>query len=408
MMLAMLVGQKRVSCRIRAQRMCSAVLLVEIFLLLCSSNTFGQIPSAGKTDQHRLHGGIAITPEEIKAAVIRVSDLEQGTGAEVVYSEVNNTTRTRAQNGRFAPEVIKATGQAIQKLYAYMRQQYGIPSQQVYIIGSSDLKADNLEELSAEVRFNTGIAIAFLSLESEVRLSIIGTISRRYREGATWFNNRSQSVLIDIGSDQIKGGYQQIRQPLLGNPYYDFAVVGIPQGIMTFTNEVNQEAGIDADINKFSISARKLSERSTRTVLRNELAKKPGLAHRKKVYLSGTIVWAMVTLLYPEDRQSLIPITVDDINNFYQQAVNTPKALMNPDLSQIRDADIRKKVERDLSVLRSKFTPKSLVAGAEILKAVASEYNLQVEGKKILFPRFGDLSTILSYVRIQAENGPQP
>ena len=409
-MLAMLAGQNLRSVLYRYTNlvMLSAFLLTGLFILTFSSNAYGQVSIAGKTDQGKLHGGIEIDPEGIKAAVIRVSDVEQGFGAEVVYTEVFNTALVRAQDGKFAPEAIKAAGQAVRELYTRMQQQYQVPPRQVYIIGSSDLNADNLENLTNEVRDNTGKTITFLSLESEMRLGIIGTIPRRYREGAIRFDNRIHSVLIDIGSDKTKGGYQQFRQPLVGNPYYDFVAVGIPKGTTTFSNEITQAAGEGAGIEKFALSARTLSERSIKAALRNELKVRPGLAHRKKVYLNGEIVRAMMTLLRPEDRQSFIPITVDDINAFHQRAVNTPRALLNPNLSQIRDDEIRKEVERELEVVRSAFTPKSLIAGAEILKAVASEYNFQGEGKKILFARFSHLSLILSYVRLQADNVPRP
>lgn len=401
----MLVGRKR---RLNTLRALPAFLLIALFILAFSSNIFRQISAAGETDQGQLHGGIEIDPEGIKAAVIRVSDVAQGFGAEVIYTEVFNTALTRNQNGRITPEAIKAASQAILKFYTRMRQQYQVPPRQIYVIGSSDLDADNLEELAKEVRNNSGASITFLSIESEVRLSIIGTIPRRYREGATWFDNRSQSAVIDIGSDKTKAGYQQFRQPLLGDPYYDFVAVEIPRGTTSFTDEVNRAAGEDAGINKFAISARALSERSIKAALRNELKKKPGLAYRKKIYLNGAIVRAMTTLLRPEDRQSFISLTIDDINIFYQRAVNSPRLLLNPSLSRIRNDEVRKEVERELEAVRSTFTPKSLIAGAEILKAVASECNFQEEGKKILYARFSNMSSISSYLLLRAGDGPQP
>src|SRR5262245_23821222 len=181
-----------------------------------------------------------------------------------------------------------------------------------------------MEELEAAVITNTSANITFLDLKSEERLDVIGTVPRRYREGGTWFDNRSQSVVIEIGSYKTKGGYQQLRQPLVGDPYYEFVAVGIPKGTASFADQINEAAGEDAGINKFAISARALTESSIKAALRNELNKRPGLSYRKKIYLNGAIVGAMMTLLYPEDRQPFIPITVDDINIFYQQAVSAP------------------------------------------------------------------------------------
>ncbi|MCI0423872.1 MAG: hypothetical protein L0312_32450, partial [Acidobacteria bacterium] len=378
--------------------MLPASLLIGLFILALISNTCRQSSAAGMADQSKLHGGIEIDPEGIRAAVIRASDSEQGSAAEVVYTEVFNTTLRRNQNGKFTPEVIKTAGQAVRRLYTRIQQQYQVPQSQVYVIGSSDLDAENLADLANEVRNATGRTMTFLSLEAEVRLSIIGTIPRRYREGTTWFDNRSQSALIDIGSDNTKGGYQQLRQPLVGNPYYDFVAIEIPKGVASFTNEVNRAAGDGAGIKQFALSARVLSDGYIKAALKNELEKTPGLVYRKKIYLNGALIRAMTTLLRPEDRQLFIPITMDDINTFYQRAVNAPQALLNPNLSKVRDSEMRKEAERDLEAVRSAFTPKNLIAGAEILKTVASECNFQEEGKKILYARFSHLSSILSYV----------
>src|SRR5262249_40279904 len=161
----------------------------------------------------------------------------------------------------------------------------------------------------------------------------------------------------------------QLRQPIVGDPYYEFAAIGIPCGTTSFTDEVNQAAGADAGINKFVISARTLSETSIKAALRNEVKKRPGVLYRKKIYLNGVIVGAMMTLVRPEDRQPIIQITVDDINNFYQQAVSSPQALLNPSLSRIRNEGVRKEVERELEIVKSTFTPKSIIAGAAIMKA---------------------------------------
>jgi len=391
-----------------ARRGLSAFLLTTLFIPAFYSNVYGQVSAARETDQTQLHGGIEIDPEGIKAAVIRVSDTAQGAGAEVIFTEAFNVTLGRDQDGKFTQEVVKTAGRAIKDYYTLIRQQYQVPIRQIHVIGSADLSAGNLEELTAEVRNNTGASITFLDLKSETQLNVIGTVPRRYREGGAWFDNRSQSVVIDIGSFTTKGGYQQLRQPLAGAPYYDFVAVEIPRGITSFTDEVNQAAGEDAGINKFALSARALSESSIKAALRNEFKERPGLLYRKKVYLNGLIVRAMITLLRPEDRQPFIPITVDDINIFYQQAVTSPQGLLNPNLSRIRNDEARKGAERELEIVKSAFTPKSLIAGAAILKAIASECNFQEEGKKILYARFSNMSLILSYLLLQAGEGPQP
>src|SRR5262249_806863 len=314
--LAMLVDRNSRSSILGARRGLSAFLLTTLFIPAFYSNVYGQVSAARETDQPQLHGGIEIDPEGIKAAVIRVSDTAQGSGSEVIFTEAFNVTLGRDQDGKFTQEVVKTAGRAIKDYYTLIRQQYQVPIRQIHVIGSADLPSGKLEELTAEVRNNTGASITYLDLKSETQLNVIGTVPRRYREGGAWFDNRSQSVVIDIGSYTTKGGYQQLRQPLAGAPYYDFVAVEIPRGITSFTDEVSQGAGEDAGINKFAPSARSLSESPIKAALRNELKERPGLLYRKKVYLNGSIVRAMITLLRPEERQPFIPITVDDINSF--------------------------------------------------------------------------------------------
>jgi hypothetical protein len=109
----------------------------------------------------------------------------------------------------------------------------------------------------------------------------------------------------------------------------------------------------------------------------------------------------LVTLLYPDDQQTFVPLTSDVIEWFAEKAARAPRELLNPNLSYIRDRDLRQKVESELQAVKSAFTPQQLASGAEALKAIASEFEWQ--GKQIWFARFGYLGCLLSYVRLQAE-----
>ncbi|MCI0665836.1 MAG: hypothetical protein L0220_32665 [Acidobacteria bacterium] len=362
-----------------------------------------------KEVDQKIHGGIEVSSEGVKAAVIRISDAEQGSGLEVVFTELTAIALIQTSNGSFKPEVVKTVGQVITEFYTRMQQQFNVPEEQIYIFSSSDLKAESLRDLVDEVRNTTGKTITFLNLESDVQLSTVGTIPRRYREGTTWYDNRSLSVLIDIGSDTTTGGYQQLRQPIVGNPYYDYVALRMPRGVVNFANDVKKMKELRKNkitLKEFAVAARKFSEETIRAELRNERERKPGLVNRKKVYLSGEIVGALVTLLYPQDRRSFVPITIDDLNIFSRRAVSDPEILLSPDLSNISDTELLKQIQSDIKYVRKTFKPTGLIAGAEILRTLAAEFNFQGEDKKIFFARHGNLSLILSYLRMQAENVP--
>lgn len=380
----------------------SSLLAVSLLLLGVALNAAGlaQVRPAAKQPEE-LHGGIEIGSKGVKAIALRITGEGDDYTLKVLYAEIVNTTPVQTRDGKFTPEAIRDTANAVQRFRQRMLLDYKVPAANIHIVVSSGLIGDNPQDLSAEISRRTSQTPEFLDVDTEVQLTIAGAIPKRYKSGQSWFDNRGISVLIDIGSGNTKGGYQQLRQVAVGNAGYDFVTWGIPKGTVTFTNEVNKAAGKTADYTAFTRRAQALSNDSLRAPLRSEVARKPGLLNRRKVYLSGGIVWAMATLLRPEDRRSFTPVTMADINNFYLRAVANPETLLEPDLSRIANAALRQEAEREVESVRNTFTPKNLVAGAEILRAVATEMNFA--NKRLQFVRFGHLAWILSYVRLQAE-----
>jgi hypothetical protein len=384
-----------------AQPVTKILILVAALLLVDFPSANGQARRPAAAPAEEVRGGIEIGSKGVKAIAVRVSGEEEGYNVKILYAEIINTTPSQTKDGKITPQALRDTVAAVERFHQKLSQEHRIPPDHLHIVGSSGLIADNLHELAEEIRKKTGQTVTFLDVETEVQLSIAGSIPKRYKSGQKWYDNRVGSVLIDIGSGNTKGGYQQMRQVAVGAPDYDYVTWGIPRGTVTFTNEVDTSIGDTADYQTFAKRVQALSNASLRTPLRNEVARKPGLINRKKAYLSGGIAWAMVTLLHPGDRRAYVPLTVDDITNFYNRAIINTEDLLNPDLSFIRNEAERAEAEREVESVRNAFTPKNLIAGAEILRAVAAELNLT--GKRILFVRFGHLAWILSYVRLQAE-----
>lgn len=355
------------------------------------------------TEAGELYAGIEIGSKGVKATAIRVKDNEEGYSIKLVYAEVVNTTIMQLKDNKFAPDVIRDTVLAVNKLMLRMRDEMKVPAERIHIVGSSGLRADNPQDLVKAVRDRTGKTMSFLDVESEVQLSVVGTIPQRFKTKNGWVDNRGISVLMDIGSGNTKGGYQMIRQMPTGTPDYDYVTVGIPKGTVSFTNEIAQAVGEAGDQADFVKKAKALAPTSIRASLRKEMERKPGLVNRPRMYLSGGIVWAMATLLHPEDRRALVPLTADDIDFFYNKVTGDPDTLqkfLNPNLTKrITDRKVRAEAEKELETVRNTFSPRNLIAGAEILKAVSSEFQLQE--KRIRFARYSYLSWILSYTRLQ-------
>jgi len=363
---------------------------------LCASAS-GQTPPANEPGD--IHGGIEISADGVKAVAIRISQGEEGPGAKLVYSEFVRLPLGRASSGGFKPQAALDAAQTVLKLLTQLGQQHRIPSERIYLIGSSELGADPPEDLAGAVSKMTGKTLTFLDPETEIQLRIVGTVPRRERFGSTWTDRRNSSMLIDIGSNNTKAGYQLLKHSLPSPPRYDFVSTNIPQGTVNYSNEIRRALGETSDWLTFAKSANALSGGRFREALRKEWESKPGLLNRKRVYLTGGIAWALATLLYPEKRQTYIPIRAEDIALFVSKVAQDPK--FNPDLSQISDRELRQEVGQELIAVRSSFTPDQLMAGAELLRTISSE--LKWQEKQILFARFGHLGCILSYIRLQIE-----
>jgi hypothetical protein len=378
----------------------ATLLLMLLLLALPATSAMGKTISAAKND--KLHGGIEIGSKGVKATAINFTRKGNGYDVKILYTETINTTIMKVKDNRFTPEAINETVQAVQKMFRKMQQDHQISPDRIYIVGSSGLRSDNKQELVSEVKKATGKAMSFLSVEMEVQLSIAGTIPVQREDENRPGNERQAAMLIDIGSGNTKGGYQQATPaPATGIPVDEFVTMGIPYGTVTFTNEASRYRKDEADLHAFALDAVALSPKLLNEQLGKEIAKKPGLIARERLYLTGGIVWAMATLLHPENRRAFVPLTVEDINLFHYLARTDVNSLLNPDLLFINDETRRQEAKKEIESVKTVFTPRNIIAGAEILSAVSTEFKLQ--DRKIWFARYGSLSWILSYVRGQAE-----
>ncbi len=375
-----------------AHKVLQALLSLSLLAGVMCVMALGQGASTNAPDE--VYGGIEISPDGVKAIALRV-DVE----VKLIYSDIIRIALWRTSGGAFGPQATTEAAQAVLTLLTRLRQQYGVPLERVYFIGSSRLGADHPPELISAIRKTAGLTLTFLDPATEVQLSIAGTIPRIGKVGGTAIDNRNTSVLIDIGSVGAQGGYELLKYSQSTSPAFDFVAMSFPQGAVTFANDIIRTVGETNELSNFTRQVKSSGAISFRQALRREIESKPGIVHRKRVFLTGGIVWAMATLLYPEDRQAFIPLTIENISEFAEKASRSTRELTNPNLAFIRDRKTRQDIEQEMEAIRNTYSPRQLIAGAELLKAAAEE--LRWQDKKIWFARLGHFGCILSYIRLQ-------
>src|SRR5262249_10219079 len=154
--------------------------------------------------------------------------------------------------------------------------------------------------------------------------------------------DREQSISLDVGSGNTKGGYK----PAGGELVY----VAIPLGTVTFTQRVAKEAK-EKEIS-FVEAASRLREKELLAPLRKGAKGMPELAKRKQVYLSGGMVWAMTTMVKPAElNRAYVRFTAADVKAFLAMATKKPGAALVPDLTKVADADVKKQAEKEAATV---------------------------------------------------------
>jgi hypothetical protein len=368
---------KCIQTSVNARKILKAIVCLSLLLNCLNATSIAQSggTQAAPTQPGEVYAGIEITTEWVRAIALRVSRNEDESGLKLIYSENIRLALAHDGDGHITLQSAKETAQTVLKLLTRLRQQSQAPPDHVFLIGSSGLGAERPEPLVKTISEVTGKSLTFLDSETEIQLSVAGSIPRLWKVGDAQIDNRNSSVLFEINGDRTLGGYQLLKYPPNAAPRYDFVTMSVPNGVV--------------------------GDESFRQALRTERESKPGLVNRKRVYLMGSVPWAMTMLIYPEDQQPFVPLTSDVIDWFAGKVARAPRDVLNPNLSFIRDRDLRQKAEAELQTVKSAFPPQQLAAGVEALRAVASEFELQ--GKQIWFARFGHLGRLLSYVRLQAE-----
>jgi hypothetical protein len=341
--------------------------LLGLLGVVCGVDARCQSPGQTVSNQKELYGGIEIALRTVRLIAMRVPLSPGEENIRILDSDQLIPSTAFPKDDKPTPEYIRDLAQTVQKVAEKLQRDFRIPPNHIYLLGLSDLTGQIRDDLAKEVREKTGKEITFLDATSETELSISGNIPRRYQKEGKVYDNRNISLLLEVGSTSIRGGYQQLKLSQRGKTEYDYATWEIP------------------------IAGQ----------LKAKVSQNAGLMTRKRFYLTGPIIWAMVTLLYPEDQRAYVPLTIEDINNFHFRATNDAEALFNPDLSKIRDANARTEARKEREAVKALYTTWSLVAGAEALKIVAAE--LKLAEKELIFARNGNMARLLSFVRLQVE-----
>ena len=331
-----------------------------------------------------LYAGVEIGAKGIKLSVIEVKLSKE---REYDYTlKVDTSMNTDAASLSYQSE--KETSEAIALLLDIIKTRYQIPSKKTYIVISSGLKQEldryNKVDYFANVirpkNMDPQIIINYVTPEQEAELSFMGIVPQK---------NRYNTDQLDIGSGNTKGGYFNTRKM--------FVPVTFPYGTKSFQRLI--EAKEQGNLNEYLNVAEQIMNDSLAKLMVYEFANKNEFKSRDIVYLSGGIVWAIVSLLHPESiNNNYTEISYRDISNFRKLVFSNYEEVTKPDITLISNAEDSRASMRNINRVLKTYDQKALLAGAIWLDELLQQVNTINPTKKFIYPKYAYVGWISGYI----------
>jgi hypothetical protein len=289
-------------------------------------------------------------------------------------SAKTDLTKGMGENGDFDAQRFGDTVQAVRFFYDCLRKQHLVRPDKIFIVASSSLPKAFLPRqggdkaavvqmrkraLTEAVEKATGKRMEFIDVDEELHLQI---------RGAALISDHHKALYVDVGTGNTRGGYLK-RSGLLVRF----------EGPGTYDTFKNRWAGAE------------LRER-----FRKGIRTDAGVRAAEKVYLAGGIAWVMTTYLHPSERGTYVTIQPKDIDRF-AEAVKDKDYVSKFVPPPVLGAKETKKLKEDVQMIQEIFPDHDyLVAGAEVLKALAAE--LEFSKKELRFFRYSHLAVLFAWV----------
>lgn len=331
-----------------------------------------------------VYAGIEIGAKGVKLSVI---DVKLSKDREYGYSlQFDTAINTDAASLSYQSE--KETSDAIALLLNTINTRFTIPANKIYIVVSSGLKQElerynrvaYFQSIIRPIGMDDAIKITAITPEQEAELSVLGIIPQSVRFSAGQ---------LDIGSGNTKGGYFTSNKV--------FMPVTFPWGTKSFQRLI--EPSTKSDINNFSVAAEQLWNDSLSRSVIKEFVDRREIKLKDRIYLSGGIVWAIVSLQHPESiGKNYVEITPDEIAAFRKDIVFNYEKLIQPDLTKIVQPADEKAAAKNISRVLKTFDQKALAAGAVWLNHLIQEVTTINPSKKFIYPKYGYVGWISGYI----------
>ena len=332
--------------------------------------------------------GIEIGSKGVKFTVLTFNKGQNG--RVWFFSEMEKTKNTDVISG--SASAIAETAAAVKNFSDTAQRKFNIPTHRIIIVISSGAmqelnKKEKTKDLATAIRNELATpnqTIYFVTPEQEGKFTAISLIPRKELDRA---------VVIDIGSGNTKGGY------FADNSYKNFEAITFPLGTKTLTKEI--KALNPENFNDFVDKTEKHIKNKVKKDFMEEIERKPAVLNRNMVYLSGGIVWAVNSVMHPENaKEEYSTLTLKDVEAFKKKLVKDYDKMFEIDTKKMT-ADVSAEAHKNITNVKNTFDKESLLAGSLLLQTTMKALEQQSDKKEYQFYKYSSWSWLTSVVLLE-------
>lgn len=321
----------------------------------------------------QLYGGIEIGSKGVKMTVLEVENLKKNNyDVKEFWTENVGIATGISIDGTLFQEDIERAVAVVLMNYKKMLDEYKIEDKNIFIVASSGVGlATNTAELTDKIKALTKKNTEVISSSIEAKLLLKGCIPPK---------NYLNSVIIDIGGGNTKGGYAKEI-----NGAGVFFPISSDIGTVTLTELINKKC---KQKTVFEFNEQMFEYLPTlRETFKKMYNNRPESQQKNNVYISGGAAWGLYTLLTGKvAEENFTPITYDDILSLKAVAENNYQRF-------VLDAENNVEKKKVLKV----YQQKNLIAAFNLLET-SLEVIPEINKKKIFFAKQGQIAWLVSYV----------
>ena len=343
-----------------------------------------------------LYAGIEVGAKGVKMSILDIRKDPKTMGSFLIV----NDTSVNTDFISFTQPNFKATLEGICALYDHAVSQYQLPSQHIFTVVSSGVKAQAEKENKKEYITNLVDSIRRRLKESDRKIEIVSVMdeARLSHLGIVNDANRYNTFLIDIGSGNTKGGYF----PFSDNN--DFRLFQVNWGTKSTTNAVEKKCGDDKSLTAFYKQLVKTSYEIENKDVAYAVNESGAYPKSDNIVFSGGIAWSVATLMHPEQAaRADISVTYDEVAAFCD------KLFLNFDsfsdfylLQNIHDKKTAVEAAKEIKRVHQVFDQHALMGGSRLLLKIMRQFEsvTETEKKSFVLVKNGQVGWVSAYVDI--------